>query len=169
MTEPTDSLAVGIVVERRDSDNRWQDHVWRPVAIIPGAPARGDWKVLRRGEGWEHYHAATLELELFRKETDGYRNNLAQATPVAFVVLRPGEEKDDPEVVPFHVTVCPYEAADYMESGDEIVEGVPLPDAVAAWLGEFVERHHVEVEFKKRKRKPHRDREEGPRRRERGA
>jgi len=49
----------------------------------------------------------------------------------------------------------------YIESGDEIVEGVPMPDAVLAGVGDFVETHHVEVAFKKRKRKPYDPRKGG--------
>ncbi len=149
------SLPTGVVVERREVDNRWQDHAWRPVAVIPGAPPVEEWRVLHRGEGWVHYHAATLELELHRKETEGYRVNLAQSPPVVFVVLRPGEEDGEHDFEPFLVTVCPYEALDYGESGEEIVEGVPMPDEVAAWVQAFVDEHHVDVPFKKRKRKPY--------------
>ena len=29
---------VGIIVERRESDNQWIDHTWQAVSIIPGVP-----------------------------------------------------------------------------------------------------------------------------------
>ena len=32
-----------------------------------------------------------------------------------------------------------------------------MPATIAAWLAEFVEKHHVDVPFKKRKRTPHPD------------
>ncbi len=67
----------------------------------------------------------------------------------------------DHDVVPFLVTACPYEAESYIESGDEIVEGVPMPDVVLAWVEDFVEAHHVEEPFKKRKRKPYDPRKGG--------
>src|SRR5687768_1486292 len=47
----------------------------------------------------------------------------------------------------------PLEAEGYLSGGDEIVEGVPMPGPVIAWLEDFVARHHVERPFVKRKRK----------------
>ena len=88
-------MPLGVVIERRDIDNPWQDHAWRAVAVIPGAPEAESWRVLNRGEDWVQYHAATLPLELHRKETEAYKVNLAEQTPVIYVVLRGGEEADD--------------------------------------------------------------------------
>ena len=111
----------------------------------------GTLELLAEGDGWAHFQAGTLRLELFRGETEGYLVNLSQVPPVVYVVLRRGEEADENEVEPFHATVCPYEAMGYVESGDEIVEGVPMPPDVRAWVGEFVERYHVETPFIKRR------------------
>ena len=54
-----DSIPVGIVVERREIDNPWQDYTLAPVAIIPGAPAMettDEWKELQHGDGWVQDH-----------------------------------------------------------------------------------------------------------------
>jgi len=149
-------IDIGIVLERRDIDNPWEDHTWAPVAIIPGAQAMdpsGEWLELQKGEGWVHYHAGTLTLELFPGETEGYRSNLAGEWPFIYIVLNPGEEADEPEVVPFLATACPYEAESYTEDSEQIVEGVPMPPEMAAWVQDFVDRHHVDVAFQKRKKK----------------
>ncbi|MGB0683668.1 MAG: DUF3305 domain-containing protein [Magnetovibrionaceae bacterium] len=153
MNQANDSLPIGVVIERREIESRWADHSWRPVSIIPGAPPVAEWKEIRTGEGWVQFHAATLPLEIFGKETEGYRVNLANNPPVVYVVLRPGEEVEDNEVEPMLVTVCPFEANSYEESGDEIVEGIPMPPDILAWLQKFVDDNHVEEPFKKRKRK----------------
>ncbi|MEE8392932.1 MAG: DUF3305 domain-containing protein [Rhodospirillales bacterium] len=150
----TDTLPLGIVLERREMNNHWQDHCWLPAAVIPGAAAVTEWRQLRRGEGWIHYHAGTLDLDLFEKETEGYKVNLSQPQPKVFVVLHPDDEGER-EVVPFLVTACPYEAEGYSESGDEIVEGVPMPDDVIAWVQAFIDAYHVDVPFEKRKLKKH--------------
>lgn len=150
------SLNVGVIIERREIDNRWVDYDWRPVGIIPGAPPKDvedEWTVLQEGEGWVRYHAATLSLELFQGETQGYKMNLANHIPHVYIVLTPGEEVEEPEIMPLLATVCPYEAEGYTEDSEQIVEGVPMPDVVAAWLNDFCEQYHVEQEFKKRKRK----------------
>ena len=159
--KPMESLSLGVVLERREIDNPWQDHVWTPVAVIPGAPKIEAWRELRQGDGWVHYHAGTLKIELHRKETDGYRQNLSQRPPMVYVVLRPGDEEGEHDVEPFHVTVCPNEALDYEDSGEEIVEGVPMPDDIVAWVRDFVDEHHVDMPFQKRKRKPYDPRKGG--------
>ena len=50
MTERMVSMPLGVVIERREIDNPWQDHEWRPVAVIPGAAPTTEWKELARGE-----------------------------------------------------------------------------------------------------------------------
>ena len=113
------SMSLGVVVERREIENPWQDYVWRPIAVISNA-ARGErWRELQRGADWVHFLAATFDLELFRGETEGYLTNLSQNPPLIYVVLRQGEEAEDNEVEPFHVTACPFEAMGYHESGDD--------------------------------------------------
>ena len=154
-----ETLPLGVVLERRRLDNPWQDFAWQPVAVIPGArplDPRDEWIALTRGEGWTRYHAGTLPLELFRKETEGYKVNLAQQPPRLFVGLRSGEDMDsEHDVVPFLVTACPYEAQDYLDSGDEIVEAVAMPEGVAAFVQAYIDTHHVDEPFVKRKRKRH--------------
>ena len=150
-------LPLGVVVERRKIDNPWVDYAWKVVAVIAGArelDPKGDWTVLARGDDWVHFHAGTLPLELFRKETEGYRVNLSQTPPRLFIVLRSGDDLDcDHEIAPFLVTACPYEAQDYLDSGEELVEPVAMPDGVVAFIQAFVDQHHVDEPFKKRKRK----------------
>lgn len=149
-------IPVGVIIERREIDNPWQDYTYHPVAVVPGMGAMddgADWRLIREGEGWTHFHAATLELELFPGETAGYKSNLSSFQPHLYVVLAPGEEAEDAEVIPALVTACPYEAESYMEDSDMIVEGVPMPDELAAWIGAFVDAHHVEETFQKRKNK----------------
>ncbi len=150
-------VPLGVVVERRDVDNRWIEYSWVAAAVIPGAAAadpQGPWTPLSRGAGWEQFHAGTLPLNLFPKETEGYRVNLAQQPPRLFIVLRTGADMEsDHEVVPFLVTACPFEAQDYLDSGEEIVEAVTMPPGVAAVIEAFVAKHHEEEVFHKRKRR----------------
>lgn len=152
-----EKLPLGVVLEWRRSDNPWIDHTWMPVAVIPGAPPcdpRDAWTLLQQGEGWSRYHCGTLPLQLFRKETEGYKVNLAQEPPRLFVVLRGVDDAEcEHDVVPVLVTACPYEAQDYLDSGEEIVEAVPMPPDVVAFVQAYIDQHHVDVPFHKRKRK----------------
>lgn len=150
-----ESMPLGVVVERREIDNPWQDHTWSAVAVIPGAAEIDEWRLLASDEGWVHYHAATLTLELHRSETEAYRTNLSDNPPRVYVLLREDEENDEHEVAPFLVTVSAYEAQDYLDSSEEIVDGVTMPDAVIAWVQAFIDAHHVDEPFVKRKRKRH--------------
>ncbi len=150
-----EQLSVGVVVERRKIDNPWQEFRWTPIDVIPGIVIEPDssWKIIREEEGVIHYLIGSMMIELFRGETEGYRSNMSNDPPKVYVVLNPGEEADDPDVVPFLLTVCPYEAERYTESGEDIVEGVPMPPEIVAWLQAFIEKHHVDQPFLKRKQK----------------
>ncbi len=155
-----DGIPVGVVLERRDSRHPWQDHTWTVQAVMLGGGPAGDWRVLEAGSGWTRYYAGSLDLRLYPRETEGYRRNLSRDPPSVYVVLRPGEDPGEAggdgrhEVVPFLMTVCPFEAQDYMDSGEETVESVPMPAGMAAWVQAFVDRHHVDEPFIKRKQKP---------------
>ncbi|MGO8917147.1 MAG: DUF3305 domain-containing protein [Stellaceae bacterium] len=150
-------LRVGLVLERRRLDSPWQEHGWTAVAVVPGAPDIEAPLLLAEGEGFARYHFATLEIELHRSETEGYRYNLSQAEPVVYALWRQPEEDPAAWPEPFHLTVCPYEAQDYLDGGDVLVEGVSMPEAVALWLGRYVARHHVDAPFEKRQRRQRRD------------
>lgn len=164
-----ESLPVGIVLRKQEVENRWIKHRWRPVAVIPGAPEldpRGEWRPLHSGsedgKAWWDFHAGTLKLDLFRKETGGYLVNLAQHPPRIWIVLREGYEAGAPDhdYVPVAATVCPYEAQDFLDSGEDLVDVVVMPDALVALVQAYVDEHHVEEEFYKRKRKQHREEQE---------
>ncbi|NNG05387.1 MAG: DUF3305 domain-containing protein [Inquilinus sp.] len=142
-------MPVGVVVERRRIENPWQPWRWRPVAVLPGAGEAMVGTELERGDDFTRSIAARLTLTLHRKETEGYRVGLSAPVPLVFVVLRP----DGDGWQPFLATVSPYEAQQYTVGGDEVVETVPMPDAVIAWVRDFVEHHHVDEPFVKRKRK----------------
>lgn len=153
-----ETMPVGVVLERRQIDNPWQDYAWRPVAVIPGAAPTDEWRILARGEEdgkeWIHYQAGTLEIELHSGETEGYRVNLSNQPPMVYVAIQGDDEEVEHEMSPFLVTVCPYEAEGYAEGEDEIVEGVAMPDEILAWVGHFIDQHHVDVAFQKRRQKP---------------
>ena len=50
------------------------------------------------------------------------------------------------------ITASAHEALDAQDSGESIVEPVPIPESLAAWIKEFVDMHYIEVPFKKRRR-----------------
>ncbi|MDP2738653.1 MAG: DUF3305 domain-containing protein [Pseudorhodobacter sp.] len=99
------------------------------------------------------YHAATLQLDLWSSGTEAYLVALAARIPGVVVVLHP---TSDPAAavpwVPALITASPYDGQDYMDSGDSLIEMVPMPPGLIAWVRDFVSAHHVEVPFVKRRR-----------------
>ncbi len=150
--ERTVSMPLGVVLRKSPGVTRWARWIWRASAVLPGAGPAG-WRELRREGDAVEYHAATVTLELHRKETEGYLVSLNMAAPTVFVVLREDDDPDSPhEWRVHHVTASAYEAQDYQDGGDEIVEPVPMPPALAAWVQDFCDRHHQEEPFVKRRR-----------------
>lgn len=124
-----------------------------PVAVAPGVPVG---EAVRQAEE-DRWVTGGITLELFRKETEGYRRNLSAPTPRIYVILRPVTEDDGDAwrplpVKPVLVTACPYEAEAYMHGDETQVEAVSMPDDVAHWIGAFCARHHIDQPFVKRKR-----------------
>ena len=137
-------LPVGVVVERRPGVTRWAKWAWKATAVLPGA-GPGNWKELSTEGDVVSFHAATADLELHRAETEAYLVALNAAVPTVWVILRP----------PPTVTASAYQAQDFADNGEDLVEPVPMPEGLAAWVGAFVDKHHVEEPFVKRKRRPH--------------
>ena len=149
-TAKSQSMPLGVIIRRLPGATRWAKWVWKPVSVLPGA-APENWKVLRQEDDAVEFHAATVDLELFRSDTEAYLTALSETIPSVYVILRENEEpaSDHPLDV-LMVTASPYEGQDYADTGEEIVEKVPMPPGLVAWIHEFIERHHVEEEFVKR-------------------
>ena len=146
----TEAMSIGIVLERHCSENPWLEYSWKSIAVIPGTTAMQNWREMGSGPGWVRFFGTTLELYLHKGETEGYRVNLSQAEPSIYIVLHNPTEKLPKPVL---VTACPFEAEDNDVSGDEQVDRVPMPVEILSFVGHFVEQHHTEQSFKKRKRK----------------
>lgn len=141
---------MGVVLRRRVGVTRWSAWSWKAVDVLPGSGA-ADWRVLRQDGEVTDFHAATPMLELHGAETEAYLHGLAANVPAIYVVLRDGENSERPLEV-LLATVSPYEAQDYADSGEELIEKIAMPPAVMAWVRDFVNKHHHEEVFKKRKR-----------------
>ncbi len=106
----------------------------------------------REGDAVE-FHVGTKKMELFRTDTEAYLVALSNNPPSVYAIMRESEDPSSPhDLELISVTASPYEAQDHTDTGEEIVESVPMPPGLIAWIREFVERHHVEEEFIKRRR-----------------
>jgi hypothetical protein len=143
-------IPVGVVVERAKAESQWIDYLWRPVAVLAGEPATEPWTRLSGDDDRTTFYAGSASVELHRTETGNYRDNLATGTPMLWVVLRPTEA--EPPYTLYLVTADPAEGEAMTEAGNDLVESVPMPDAIREQVAAFVAEHHVEREFVKRKR-----------------
>lgn len=147
---PLQRIRVGVVVERRKAKSQWIDHVWVPVAVLAGEPDAEPWTVLGSEADATRFYAGSADIDLFRTETGNYRDNLASGHPSVWVVLQPTES--DPPYALVAVTADPAEGEAHTEAGNNLVEMVPMPDAVHDTVAAFIAEHHVERQFFKRKR-----------------
>ena len=150
MPERNKTLPLGIVLRKTPGVTRWAKWVWRAVAVLPGAgPA--EWRELRRDGDIVEYHAATVPLVLHRTDTEAYLTELSTETPSIYVVMRECDGLESGlEVV--LATASPFDGQDYADNGEDIVELVPMPPALMAWVYDWVEKHHKEEKFVKRRR-----------------
>lgn len=149
-------LTLGVVVEKRRSAHPWAEAVWRPVSVyLAGSSPPAPWTILAQEEGVTRYHGGTLDLILHRKESEALAANLMLDRPEIYVALR--EADGAFPWVPARVSASSYQAQDWEDPGDQIIEKLPMPEAVTAFLQAFVALHHAPEPFKKRKRRDHRD------------
>ena len=157
MTRPENStksitMPVGVILRRSPGATRWAKWHWAATGLLPGA-GPGNWQVLRSDGDTTEFHAATVPMTLHRTDTEAYLTSLNGTPPSVFVIIRmvPGGADARPEVLT--VTASAYEAQDYADNGEDIVERLPMPEGLQAWVGKFVEDHHVEEAFIKRQRR----------------
>jgi hypothetical protein len=145
------SRIVGVVVERRPAKSRWTDYVWRVVEVLDGPAATAPFTRLTvLKDGTERYFAGNTALTLHGDETGAYQINLA-GDRVLYAVLHADETGSHPYEL-HTVTASPHEACDFLDSGEELVEAIPMPPLIVAWLETFCALHHKEQPFQKRQR-----------------
>lgn len=142
-------MALGVVIQRLPGVTRWAKWSWRAVAVLPGAGAAA-WHELRRDGEAVEFHAATPRLVLHRADAESYLQNLSAKKPSIYVVMRP--QIGEPPLEVLLVTASPYEAQDYADTGEEIVEKVPMPEGLGAWIRDFAQAHYEAEPFVKRRR-----------------
>lgn len=123
-----DPIPVRVAFELSRSGNSREQSGWQLAAVEPGES--GD----------------ELAIRLFRSECQGYYLNLTSGAPSIFVHWR--LEGDAPEAIA--VTLSYDEAARTMDGG-EIVDRVPMPDEMIAWVGEYVALHYQPESTRKRR------------------
>ena len=150
MMAPLLRIPVGVVVERSKANSPWSEFIWRPTTVLGGLPDAAPWTQLASEQETVTFYAGAAEIELYRTETENYRDNLVSAAPSVWVALL--STAGDPPYEIAAVTADPAEGEALTEPGQGIVEAVPMPDSVRDAIASFIAEHHVERTFEKRKR-----------------
>jgi hypothetical protein len=150
LSTPLATIPVGVIVERSKSANPWADFYWRAVSVLAGQPDTPVWTKLSGDGERTTFYAGTATVELYRTETGFYRDNLLSGAPGLWVALRVVD--GDPPFTVSVVTADPAEGESLTETATDLVEQVPMPEAIQRVVAAFVAEHHVEQPFVKRKR-----------------
>jgi hypothetical protein len=141
---------VGVIAEWQAVDNPWADHRWRVTEVLAGPAVAAPWTVLAEAPRMRRYFAGNAELLLFPLETDALKANVEGPAPSIYVFLR--QTAMAPGMTLLGATADAGEAGAHADSGSDVVEAVPMPASILAWVTDFVARHHVEREGFKRRR-----------------
>jgi hypothetical protein len=144
------SIVVGVAIERRKANSQWLDFLWRPAFVFAGEPSAKPWTVIGDNGKARLFYAGEAVIELHRTETTGYRENLSSGSPALWVKVRP--TGSDPPLELVAITADPAEGEAFTDSGDSLVEAVPMPTGIYNIISRFVAEHHVERAFVKRQR-----------------
>ena len=129
------SVRLAVVMERRPLDNPWSSETWLPVAVRIDAGAERAPRALGETAGVAQWLFPGFELVLSRDECEGYWQNLVSPGPRVFVMWRRENEDALPE--PERVTASYDEASAWMDAS-ESVEGVPMPEVLVPWVGDYL-------------------------------
>ena len=143
-------ILIGLVVERIKLTGPWSDYAWMPCQVLTSVPETPAWSVIMQNAERVRYYAGEYVIGLHPSSTAQYRENLASGRPSLWVAMRP--EGAEPPLEIAGVAVDPSEGESYTETGTSVVETVPMPPEIMAVLAEYIETHHVERVFEKRKR-----------------
>jgi hypothetical protein len=130
----------------------WSVPSWSAESVVAGQHLSGEAPgvtAIREDEEEAEFLWSGLPLEFFRDEAEAYWYNLTSEKPSLFVICH---ESPDGELTPFRVTADRDAAAVCLESEDQVF-AVPVPPEIYQSLEQFVVKHFVPQERKKRKRK----------------
>jgi hypothetical protein len=146
---PDLSIPVGVVIERRKAASPWADFLWRPRAVLSGVPDAAAGTLLVAEQDIASFYGGAADIDLYRSESNNYRDNLSSTAPLLWVALKP--TGGDPPWAVAAVTADPAEGEGLAGAAELVVEAVPMPETVRDLVTAFVAAHPVDRVFEKRK------------------
>jgi len=128
---------LAVVMQRRASSSRWQSEVWEPWSVLESAEPAGAERMLVQEAGVAQWLHPGFELTLHRDEIEGYYMNVSSSAPKVFVLWRMEGEHG----LPLQVTASYDEGGRWLDGGHS-VDGVAMPAAIFAWVGDYVEKNY---------------------------
>jgi hypothetical protein len=147
------TIMLGVVAENRRSSSRWIEDYWIPVGVMLAAAGLKAGDVLVSDEQMTRYYMGRFEMTFYAADTEAYVENVESGAPALYVVLRRDSEGVHP--LPWYVhdvTGSPHAAQDCEVGSEDLIERVPMPPEILAAVLEFLDAHHVEQKFVKRRR-----------------
>lgn len=145
-------LKFAVVAQSRPPVTKWAGRQVRPYAVLPAVPETAPHTLLSEEDGVETWYLGAHDLILHTGDTGHYRDNLMSRLPRVWVAISEVEDARKADIK--LVTVDPYEGEGLALDTGVLVDVVAMPDMLRLKLEDFIARHHVEIPFKKRKRKP---------------
>jgi hypothetical protein len=149
----SETIKIGIVMQRKPISSRWQPYQWRPIEILDDLlPPQEGGRCLLDDPNDTRWLFNGFETGFFTDEAEGYFLNISSPAPCWFVMWRI-EEIDGAEIaVPKSITLSYNEAARLMDGGEQ-VDTLPASADVIEAMTAFVNEHY-KPEVKKKRRKP---------------
>ena len=149
---PKEVFKLAVLAKSRPPVTQWGGRVVRPIAVFAHVPDTAAGTKVSDEDGVETWYLGACDVTLHSGDTEYYRSNLTSGRPSVWVALP--EASEGARVKVQLVTVDPYEGEGLASDVGLVVEAVAMPDAVRTRLEAFIAAHHVDIPFKKRKRKP---------------
>lgn len=143
---PKDIFRLGVIGASFPPVSRWASRVAQPTAVMMDLPPLSIGSVMSERNGVQTIYMGDHALVLHSNETGHYIDNLRALKPSVWVALDDGVVRI--------LTVDPYEGEALAGDPERVVEALLMPPRLVAKIERFVEEHHVEQVFHKRKRVP---------------
>jgi hypothetical protein len=139
MEKGTRTLAV--VMQRRNARSRWAGVIWQPVSVLESGEPAGAARLLVKQDDFEQWLHPGFALEIHRDEIEGYYMNVSSGSPRVFVLWRMDGEDENARALPLQITASYDEGGRWLDGGHS-VDSVAMPDAIFAWVGDYVEKNY---------------------------
>lgn len=148
---PRETHRLGVLVRRTPPANRWSAGSLTPSAVLMPEPPLPPRTRLSAEDGVEVWYMGAADLTLYSGDTEHHRDNLASERPAVWAAIQGADPATATLVA---LTADPYEGEGLASDVALTVEAVAMPEPLRQALAAFVAAHHVDIEFKKRKRQP---------------